>query len=243
MSKDRPAVMRTMRAATGCLGLLLLMLLVWRLTGEGLNLRQRFGKSYSLEGAPLLDSFSKPSVGVGVIKLEAERLLLAFYQHRDEVESAPSALSHESTAAGRQAGPVSEGNSRAAFDPQSTPEGSALERLARLQAEVGNLEVDLDLKLVWAYYRSHSCNEFLDCYLRLVQQPSGLPWVQFWRHNALDCARKCGRAAELADALRHVANFRPNLQRTREMKAVLEMRAVLENWEADRSPSLEVSEP
>jgi len=93
-------------------------------------------------------------------------------------------------------------SSPAAFDPQSTREASALERLATLQAEVRNLEVDLDSKLMGAYYCSDSCNEFLDCYLRLVQQPSGLPWVQFWRHNALDCARNCGRAAELADALR-----------------------------------------
>jgi hypothetical protein len=232
-----------MRAATGCLGLLLLLLLIWWLTGDGFNLRQRFGKSYSIEGAPLLDSFSEPSVGVGVIKLEAERLLLAFYQHHDQVESDSSALSHDSPAAGAQVGPVSPGSSRAAFDPQSTREDSALERLATLQAEVRNLEVDLDSKLVGAYYRSDSCNEFLDCYLRLLQQPSAFSGVQFWRRNALECARKCGRAAELADALRHVANFQPQLYSAREMKAVIEMRAVLEKWEADRSPSLEVSEP
>ena len=63
----------------------------------------------------------------------------------------------------------------------------------------------------------------------------------FWRKYALECARNCGRAEEVTDALRHVIRFQQNLYSANEGKALLEMKAVLEKWEADDSSGLEVS--
>jgi hypothetical protein len=233
--------MKTRHAVTVCVCLLLLALLVWRLKGYGFNLSHLSGASDLVDNTPLLDSFSEPSVGLAVLKQEAERLMSNYSQNRNEVEMYRSTQLSDSAATGTKEVAGSVSSWLAAVNSAAAQEDSALKRLEKLRTDVQELEVDLDWKLMTAYSQNDSCNEFLDCYLRLVHQAPERPWVLFWRKYALECARNCGRAEEVTDALRHLLRFQQNLFSARERRALLKMRVALEKWEADISPVPEVS--
>jgi hypothetical protein len=223
--------MKTSHAVAGCLSLLLLVLLVWRLAGDGFKPDGLFGAADLAKSAPALDSFSEPSVGLAVVKQEAEQLMLAYAQSRDEAAAGRSGPVHDGAATAGQAAPGSGGGLPAGFSRAAAREASAVKLMAQLDAEVQDLGIDLDLKLLATYAQNNSCNEFLDCYLRLAQQVAALPWVAVWSPQALECARKCGRAEEVTDALRHVICFQPNLHCAEWISGVLQ------RWGAQHSQS------
>ena len=229
---------KTRHLLIGCLCILLLAQLVWLLAGDSLNLRHP-SEAWDLVGnIPDLDSFSEPSVGLAVLKLEAERLVLAYHEIRNQEEISHWAALHDSAAAGPQGSPGSVSNSSAPFIRPAAREDSALKRMAKLHAEVQDLEVYLNRNLMAAYSLNDSCSEFLDCYLRLLHQAPKLQkrhGMQDWTWSALQCARKCGRAEEVADALQHVVRFQ------RDLSGAETMRAILEQLEAENLAGPKVS--
>jgi hypothetical protein len=231
----RKQAYNTSHAVTGCFCLLLVALLLWRLAGDGFNPSWLFGAPEFAKGAPALDSFSEPSVGLALVKQEAAQLMLAYTESREEAKASQSGPLDDNAATGAPAGPTSGTSSPAAFNSPAAREASTIKLIAKLHGEVLDLENDLDRKLTTAYYQNASCNEFLDCYLRLLQQTPGSSWVALWLRYALECAGKCGRAEEVADALHHVIQFQQNLP------SAEAIRAALENWEAQDPPSPEVS--
>jgi hypothetical protein len=233
--------MKTSPAMTGCFGLLLLAVLGWQLAEHGTNLGWCFEALDLANSAPALDSFSGPSVGLAVLKREADQLMAVYAGNKQEARPSWAASFHERAATGSHAVPASTHSSPAALEAPVARAASALKLIAKLHGEVQDLEVDLDWKLMTAYCQNHSCDEFLDCYLRLVPRAPQRPWVMLWRWYALECARKCGRAEEIADALNHVVRFQQNLYSARERGALLEMRAALEEWEANQPRDAEFS--
>jgi len=80
-------------------------------------------------------------------------------------------------------------------------------------------------------------DQFLDCYLRLAAQlpADHPPGIRSWTLYALRCAQRCGRAEEVVDALHHVIQFHQNLP------CAEQIRALLEQWEAQNRTGLEVN--
>lgn len=224
---------------TVCVCLLLLALLAWRLTGYGFHLSHSSEASDLVGDTRLLDSFSQPSVGLAVLRQAAEQSFLAFHEHHAEVQASHLAALLDSPAPGAEAGSASVNSSPETSNRATRPEISALKRLAKLQAEVHALDIDLDCKLLGVYCRSDSRKEFLDCYLRTLQQAPERPWMPY-RWYAVESAQNCGRAEELADALRHVLQFQSHSYGAGTRIAMLEMKAALEEGEAHRSSGPEV---
>ena len=222
---------------TSCFCLLLLGLLVWQLARDGFNVGWLFGSPDFAKGAPELDSFSEPSVGLAIVKQRAMQFMTAYIQSRAQAELSQAGPLRDSTAAGIPAGPASISSLPAAVNRPAAPEVSALKPFEDLHAAVHNLDLDLDWKLMAVYSRNHWCNEFLSCYLRLVQQATECPAsVGVWTLYALECARECGRTEEVSDMLHHLIRFHPDPRR------IEGIRAALEQWEAQNLPGPQVSE-
>ncbi len=230
--------MKTRHAVTGCSCLLLLALLVWRLAGDGFNPNRLFRVPDLANSAPALDSFSEPSVGLAVLKQEAERLMLVYDQDSDQVKASRSVPLQAGVATGTRAEPGSISSSPLAFRLPAAPEVSALEGFLTLRANVRDLDLELDWKLMEVYCLNDWYDEFLDCYLQLVTQLplDHKPGIEVWTSYALGCAEKCGRPEEVTDALHHAIRFHPKLPGTQAM------RAVLDQWDTKHLPVSEVSQ-
>lgn len=227
--------MKTGRALTVCFGLVALALLLWRFAGDAAR-PVGFLQARDWDcNAPALDSFSESSVALAVLKQEADRLVSVYALDRDQAGASESAHLLAGVPVGAQAEPASRSSSLPAFHQPAAPETSAIKLMASLHAEVQELEADLNRDLIGAYCQNGSWNEFLDCYLRFVQQSSEQPGVAGWAPFALACAQKCGRAEEVADALRHVIRFHGNLRSAKGLRSVLSI------WEAENSARQEVS--
>jgi hypothetical protein len=162
------------------------------------------------EAAPL-DSFSPPSLALSVLNREALRLEMGYSQARD--------------AAGHSAGPPSlAGVPQAELPP--APElarcAQAAAPLAKLDAQVEALKVQLDCRLMWIYSENGFDHEFLNRFLCLVTEAPNSSDFLLWLPRAAVCARSCGRSEELADALRHLVQFDNNPQRVRVVRELLE---------------------
>ena len=176
--KARPTI-------AACLCLFFVAVLVWRLAGDGFDPNRLFGAADLANSPPPLDSFSEPSLGLAALQQEAEQLLIDYHENRKAEEDSLSAAQHDSAAIGRRAVPASASDSPAAWNSPAARAASALKRLAELRAEVHDLDIDLDWKLMSAYRRNDSPSDFLDCYLRTVHQAPDRPWV---RNLASICA-------------------------------------------------------
>jgi hypothetical protein len=227
--------MKTGRALTVCFALVALALLLWHFVEDGVRpvgfLRARDWD----QNAPGLDSFSESSVALAVLKQEADRLVSVYALDRDQAGASESAHLLAGVPLGAQAAPASSSSSPPSLHQPAAPETSAIKLLATLHAGVQDLEADLNRDLIGAYCQNGSWSEFLDCYLRLVQQSPEQPGVAGWAPFALACAQKYGRAEEVADALRHVIRFHGNLRSAKGLRAVLAI------WEAENSPRQAVS--
>ena len=218
------SVRKRVRAVMVCVCLLALVLLVWRLAGGGFYPSRLFSTTDGSDDAPVLDSFSEPSLALAVLQQEAERLMLPDSQIGIRMQGSRSVPLHDSSAPGKTLGLGSVSGSEVGSDSPAASKVSAAAPLAKLRSGVQKLEIDLDRKLLVAFYQHQSWSEFVDCYLRLVQLvPEGYG-VPEWEMHALECAQKCGRAEEVADALWHLVRFHPNLP------GVQRLRPMLEQW-------------
>jgi hypothetical protein len=241
MKMPQTEIAKTSYAVTACGCLLLVSLLLWRLAGDGFHIGGRVGILDLANGAPALDSFSEPSVALAVLKQEAERLMLTYDERRAQAEAARSASSWNSVAT-RDRAALGLGSSwPAALNSPAARQAAALKRMLELHAEVQDLEFDLNQKLLTAYSQNASCNEFLDCYVRLVQQLPAPAAVALWTPYALEYARKCGRGEEVADALHHAIRFQQNPDNAKGTRPVQDIKALLEKWEAENPQAPEVS--
>ena len=200
MSTDKTSIVKARYAVAG--GVVLLMLLLWRLAGD-------FPAADLRTSAPVLDSFAEPAFCLAGLRQEAARLMLAYTQGSDALEASQLTSLPDST--GRAA----------PFRGQA---------LADLHAAVQDLQVDLDRALLVAYYRNRSWNEFVDCYLRLVQQTPKRTVGEAMTWSALVCAQKCGRFEEVTNALHHLNRFHPSL------RSAQASRAALNRWETEHLP-------
>jgi hypothetical protein len=179
------------------------MLLLWRLAGD-------FPAADLRTSAPVLDSFAEPALCLAGLRQEAARLMLAYTEGSDALEASQLTSPPDSTS---RAGPF---------------RGQAL---ADLHAAVQDLQVDLDRALLVAYYRHGSWSEFVDCYLRLVQQTPKRTVGEAMTWSALVCAQRCGRFEEVTNALHHLSRFHPGL------RSAQASTAALNRWEKEHLPS------
>src|SRR5208337_1342079 len=217
--------MKSMKARPNlavCLCLLFVAVLVWRLAADGLNPNRLFGLPASSKSVPALDSFSEPSVGLALLKQRAAELVSAYQENRNHARVRQSEPSQAGTAKGAGVTPSPISTYLTAFNRPAPPEVPALREFMQLRAEIRDLDLDLDWELMEVYCLNRWDDQFLDCYLRLVAQlpADHPPGISVWTLYALRCAQRCGRAEEVADALRRVIRFQPNLHSTQAIRKV-----------------------
>jgi hypothetical protein len=160
-----------------------------------------------------LDSFSKPSLAVAILKQEAGRRFYACMERQPPVpDQGPS------------------DGSRAAAALQAP----GIQPLAKLRQQTRELNVDLDSMLLNACDEKGLWNAYLDCYLQLLQGASEAPLVLNCARNALLISDKCGRTEEVLDAMRHVTRFH------RQLKTAEGLRSLVEEWATKNPRSFEV---
>jgi hypothetical protein len=230
--------MKTRQVVIGCSCLILVALLSWRLAADGFNANWLFGPPVSAKSVPALDSFSEPSVGLALLRQRAADLMFAYQEDRNQSRAPQSEPLQEGTATGTGARPSPISSSLIAFNRPAPPEVPALREFWQLRAELRDLDLDLDWKLMGVYCMNGWDDQFLDCYLRLVTQLplEHKPGIEVWTPYALGCAEKRGRAQEVTDALHHAIRFHPTLPGTRAMKEGLDQ------WETEHRPVSEVSQ-
>jgi len=230
--------MKTRQVVIGCSCLILVALLVWRLAADGFNANWLFGPPVSAKSVPALDSFSEPSVGLALLRQRAADLMFAYQEDRNQSRAPQSEPLQEGTATGAGARPSPISSSPIAFNRPAPPEVPALREFWQLRAELRDLDLDLDWKLMGVNCMNGWDVQFLDCYLRLVAQLplEHKPGIEVWTPYALRCAEKRGRAQEVTDALHHAIRFHPKLPGTRAMKEGLDQ------WETEHRPVSEVSQ-
>jgi hypothetical protein len=241
MKLPQTDIAKTSYAITACGCLLLVSLLLWRLAADGFHFGGRVGILDLANCAPALDSFSEPSVALAVLKQEAELLMLSYDERKAQAEAARAASLWNGVAASDRTAFGLGSNWSGVLNSPAARQAAALKLLAKLHAEVEDLEMDLNRKLLTAYSQNASCNEFLDCYVRLVQQLPAPSAVALWTPYALECARKCGRGEEVTDALHHAIRFQQNPDNAKGTGTVQEMKALPESWEAENPQASEVS--
>jgi hypothetical protein len=210
------------RSAVVVCDVLLLLALVWETASE-LKSNAFFQTAELANEAPPLDSFSSPSLALAVLNREAQRLLMAYSQKREETglpERSGLGGATPTGMSGRAGGP------RPALATSARPHPS-IAPIASLHAQVEELKLELDDRLMWIYAESGLDQEFLNCYLHLAAEAPGSADVVLWLPQALKCAQGCGRTDELTDALRHLIQFHGALQRARAVSRFLEQRGLI----------------
>jgi hypothetical protein len=144
-----------------------------------------------------LDSFSAPSVASGILKQQAEHLLMIYSRNRQ-------VMTRVDRTQGIQ------------VDEQAT-----IQEFEALQHEVSEVDVDLDRKLMIVYLDHHLYNQFLDRYLHLIHSDPQSANVLNWAWPALTCSKECARTAEVFTGLANLARFHPELKTARGLKLLL----------------------
>ncbi len=170
------------------------------------------------EEPPRLDSFSQPAVASAILRNEANRLFRAYSQN--------ATLNRSELAPVKAAGvmpvrhPWQNGFPR--LPSHATSGGGALLKpLEQLRHNLGTLQTDLDAQLVGAYFNEGLWDQFLDSYLRFVQEAPDNPFVRIWAPAALDAAAKCNRSQELLAVLKSAVDFRQKSQSAEALRKIL----------------------
>ncbi len=206
-------------------GLLLMLVLLWELTGVRLGPAVR-STALSSDDIPALDSFSEPAVAAAVLQQHVRNLYFAF------------CLDDEGTNAVLRAGRGRpQGRARTPPDYQRLKalpmfsrdwrridRSSSRESLLELHDLTRALERDLLQTLLVVRFESQSWNEFLDCYLELMALAPERVELSSWTAPALLCAEDCGRTQEVLDALQHITRF------GKDPRTVSCLQRVLEKW-------------
>ena len=101
-------------------------------------------------------------MGLAIHKQKAAELMLAYNENRDQVKASQSAPSQGAAATGIRARPGSVSSSPVAFNRPAAPDVSALKGSLKLRAEVSDLDLDLEWKLMGVYCLDDWGEEFLD---------------------------------------------------------------------------------
>ena len=176
---------------------------VWRMSSSSTRISGELEKD-----VPQLDCFSRPSVATAVLRQDAERLFSQF------VEAKATAASESA----RKATPI--GHETSVTVTSKTWEGEAphwpqprmalaTKGLQDLANSVEALNRDLEGKLMMVYFENNLSNQFLNCYLKRLQDGPG-PDAVVWATYALACAHQCGRTEEVFETLRQVSRFQQN---------------------------------
>jgi hypothetical protein len=198
------------------------LLVAGQVLGELLKSVQS-SKSFGLpDELAAFDSFSQPSLAVRVLKQQTERLFFAYTVARDEAAAARSRRKDENGDAPNPQGTLGEVRSMAELREQSAPMALAVEQMQQLRSEIAALNLDLDRRLTALYYDQHLWNDFLDGYLRLLQEGPERAHVVPWEWCALESARACGRTEEIVGALRQLIEFRAIPKTARGLRTVLD---------------------
>lgn len=205
--------------------LLLMCGAIWQLIGGKTGMVPSNANMQGLDmTVSQLDSFSPPAIAKVVLRQEAERLLLAYAQQRD------------GEAQGKQLGKTCLGveTSKQAVTKDSPtalalrPHMHAVIRdLEDLHAEVHELEVDLDGKLMMVCYQNQLWDPFIDRFLEFLRAAPENSFVVTWAPNALDCSVWCGRDEEVGEALEHVVRF------SEHRKIATRLAAILAEWRGE----------
>ena len=201
----------------------LILATIWGLAGTGWrNLRSFAACSTENRDGCQLDSFSSPAIAVAVLKQDAERLVTAYIQSRDREWDAN--VRSGSTLKSGKAG----ANPSLVGGPGKGSPGQApfIQSIEQLRAQIHELQIELDRKLMLVYCRSDLWNDFVDCYLRFLRESPDNSEVILWARYALDKSQRCGRTEELAQALEQATQVHADPTMARRL------RGVLEDWRA-----------
>jgi len=175
---------------------LLLLLLVWHLADLGYQASQSLGLS-SAPGDGLREFDSFSKPSIAAAILKQEARRLL------------------SASAERQGG----------LGEAGVP-GPAIQPLARLRQEIWELNMELDGKLMEAYYQNHLWDAYLDCYVQLLQGAPENPIVPMRARTALLVSEKSGRTDEIRDAMQHVTRFHRDVEAAKRLRRMVEERAI-----------------
>jgi hypothetical protein len=217
----------------------LLGFVVWHLAHAGFKTSQFFTSStITSEGVCQLDSFSEPSVAASILKQEAERLLGAYAQSRDQkAMELPQNVAQQGDPQGTNRNP----SGLAGFEC-SAPFRSTIEPLEKLHRNVQELNGDLDRKLMLVYYQNRRSGEFLDCYLHFFRAEPENAQVLTWAWSALGCAESCQRTDEVLDEFEHLLKYHPNFKTARGLKSTVAEWKTMRIRNADSLNHVDVSE-
>jgi len=193
-----------------CLGVLVLAVCCFGATHLLTSHASQWGE---LRNEPIpLDSFSKPALACAVLKQEAELLMQAYLESRDEIAAARwlKAAGEAPSAPGSGAGQETRGlGSMGHLTGSEIPE---VQSLRALDARVQDLQRDLSVSLLAVYLDHGWWSAYVDRYLQVIRESPQRDEVTHYVRSALECAGKCGRAEEVLDALQHIVRFHPELR-------------------------------
>ena len=185
----------------------------------------RLGTSREVAGDVFpLDCFSRPGIAASILQRETQRCYCEFIELRDidwyaRLQPPASPLK----AADNGFRPTAD------IDANTSSSGArlatAVKKLEDLDGMVTQLGRDLDTKLMVIYSATSQPDRFLDCYLSILAKPLDGQDVDLQTQWALQCSQKCGRTAEVVDALQHFIRFRSDL------KCVNTVRNILRDWQ------------
>jgi hypothetical protein len=176
--------------------------------------------------APPLDSFSPPSLALGVLNREALRLELVYSQGRQQIEQLSPG---QSVASGRCP------DERPVDSALSTQAAASIGSIETLQRQIETVSYQLDCRLLWIYSENHLDRDFLDRYLQVLDQAPGGADAKLWLPAAVASAHRCGRAQELRDAFEHVIRFHRDSQGVETLAHALERRGMIRPAAQDRA--------
>ena len=203
----------------------LVVVVVSLLIGSGLKVFRLFSPSLATSDRfANLDSFSEPSIAAAVLRQYARELMSA---HDPSKQIEAQIESQAQTVAGnRSDSRRSKPNERRVpFHAPRDMEGlqvPSIERLQGLQQEIKKLNADVAYELMHVHLANREWNEFLDCYLQLLQTTPNMPDSRYWAHWALVYSQNCGRTDEVLDSLQHVIRFDCHLKSTDGLKTLLD---------------------
>jgi hypothetical protein len=170
------------------------------------------------------DCFSRPGIATSILQRETQRCYCEYIELRDIDWYARLAPPAPPPKAG-------DGGFRSTFSipPSLSSTGArlttAVKKLEDLDGMVTQLGRDLDTKLMVIYSATSQPSRFLDCYLSILAKPLDGRDVDLQTQWALQCSQKCGRTAEVVDALQHFIRFHSDL------KCVNTVRNILRDWQ------------
>jgi hypothetical protein len=124
----------------------------------------------------------------------------------------------------------------AQLEKQESAEAATTQPLEELRDGIQELNTDVHRELMRFYADAGRWNDFLNCYLVLLQEAPTGGEVAYWTHWALVYAAPCNRTDEIVDAIQHVIHFNRDSEVGKHRLA-----GVLERWQEESRPQKALS--